>query len=123
MKIYISGSITGDADYIQVFARAEAKLLKKGHEVVNPVALSHNHGKTYQEYMKEDIKALLDCDAIYMIPGWCNSAGATFELDVANMCGIERSKDNKKTTVLRCKNWLCANNPNETICFKCGATL
>jgi len=40
--------------------------------------------------MREDIEALLECDAIYMIPGWQNSPGATFELTVSNMCGIRR---------------------------------
>ena len=90
MKIYISGSIAGDGDYVTTFARVEADLLAEGHEVVNPVTLPHNHGKTYAEYMKEDIKALLDCDQIYMIQGWTNSPGAQFELQVANMCGVKR---------------------------------
>ena len=90
MKIYISGSITGDSNYKKIFGRIEEHLTDQGHEVVNPVTLPHDHGKTYSEYMKEDIKALLDCDKIYMIPGWNNSPGATFELQVANVCGIER---------------------------------
>ena len=90
MKVYISGSITGDADYMQTFQRAEEHLTDQGYEVINPINLPHNHGKSYSEYMKEDIKALLLCDSIYMIPGWNNSPGAQFELQVANMCGIPR---------------------------------
>ena len=40
-------------------------------------------------FLKEDIKALLQCDTIYMIPGWESSRGATFEREVAEKCGIK----------------------------------
>jgi len=102
MKIYISGSITGDANYIKTFEEAEAVLKEGGYEVVNPVTVGRllllrypelkNLSKKdlYKAYMREDIEALLECDAIYMIPGWQNSPGATFELTVSNMCGIRR---------------------------------
>ena len=35
-KIYISGPITGTADYIQRFAKAEDELTKQGFSVINP---------------------------------------------------------------------------------------
>lgn len=89
MKIYISGSISDDKNYLEKFARVEKQLLQLDNEVVNPCTLPHNHGKTYEEYMKEDIKALLACDTIYMIPGWEKSKGAVFEREVAVMCGLE----------------------------------
>ena len=38
--------------------------------------------------MKEDVKALLDCDAIYMIKGWDKSQGAKLEKRVADACGL-----------------------------------
>jgi len=43
---------------------------------------------TIQCYMREDIKALLDCDMIMMMPGWEISSGCNIELLVANQCGI-----------------------------------
>ncbi len=87
MKIYISGSISGRTDFMERFAEAEKHLISKGFITVNPTTLSHNHGKTYEEYMKEDIKALLDCDSICMIGDWKNSRGAVFEHTIAEMCG------------------------------------
>ncbi len=91
-KVYISGPITGIEDYKQNFGKAADMIwdMKPEFRAVNPVALTHNHDKSYESYMKEDIKALLDCDSIYMLEGWEKSKGATFELEVAKMCGIPR---------------------------------
>ena len=88
-KIYISGAITDDPHYLDKFARVEKHLVIQGHEVVNPTTLKHDHNKSYESYMKEDIKALLDCDVIFMISGWTISKGAMFEREVAIICGIE----------------------------------
>ena len=89
MKIYISGAITGVDNYLEIFSRVEKHLTAQNIEVVNPCALTHDHDKSYGSYMKEDIKALLDCDAIFMIWGWGSSKGAKFEKEVADVCGIE----------------------------------
>ena len=43
----------------------------------------------WREHMRVDIKALLECDAIYMLRGWEMSKGCKLELDVASSCGIE----------------------------------
>lgn len=83
MKIYLSGGITGIENYEDIFEKHEKHLKKQGHEVVNPVKLNHDHDKTWESYMKEDIKALLDCEAIAMIPGWAKSRGASIELYIA----------------------------------------
>ena len=39
--------------------------------------------------MKADIKLLLDCDAIYMLPNWEVSNGATLEREIAKTLGLE----------------------------------
>ena len=90
MKVYISGPITGIDDHKKIFLRTEEHLTDQGYEVLNPTRLPHNHDKKYSSYMKEDVKALLECDAIYMMSGWINSKGAKFEHETAEMCGIER---------------------------------
>jgi len=46
--------------------------------------IDHDHDKTWQDYMRTDIKALCDCDAIYMLSNWRDSNGATIELQIAN---------------------------------------
>lgn len=43
----------------------------------------------YAWYMGEDIKILLNCEAIYMSTGWANSLGCTCELQVAKTYDIE----------------------------------
>ena len=89
-KIYISGKITGiESEALLLFAKAEKELQSKGHETVNPMALNHNHDKTWHSYMKEDIKALCDCDTIYMLANWRDSKGAIIEMEIANMIGLK----------------------------------
>ena len=83
MKVYISGQITGLDNFAELFDQAQIMLESKGYEVVNPCKLPHNHNKTWQSYMKEDIKALCDCEAIYMIDNWAKSSGARLEEHIA----------------------------------------
>ena len=100
--IYISGKMTGEPNYKETFKKHEDFLTASGNKVFNPVYLSDyliesNHidlDTAWTEemrgfFLKEDIKALLQCDKIYMIPGWETSRGATFEKDVAEKCGME----------------------------------
>ena len=78
-KMYISGPITGDPDFMEKFLKAEKHLKARGFEVVNPATLTHKHGKSWGEYMVEGLKALLDCDGVYMLKGWADSRGARIE--------------------------------------------
>jgi len=89
MKIYISSKITENENYLKDFEAAETFLDALGHEVINPCKLPHDHGKSYAEYMKEDIKVLLDCDGIYMFGDWFKSEGAVMERAVARICGLQ----------------------------------
>jgi hypothetical protein len=92
MKIYISGQITGldYADAYQRFEQAEKQLKDENwDEIVNPMKLNHEHDKTWENYMLVDIKALFECDAIYMLNNWCNSKGARIERSIAIEMGLE----------------------------------
>ena len=99
---YISGPITIRLNsYKMDFKKAENILKTLGHDVFNPIYLSdylikryHLEGHEFEEsnrfiFMKEDIKALLDCDTICMLPNWKESRGAKFEREVAIQCGIK----------------------------------
>jgi hypothetical protein len=92
MKIYISGQITGleyTESYLN-FEDAEKKLnTATKYEVVNPMKLNHNHDKSWENYMLEDIKALFECDAIYMLKNWGSSKGARIERSIAIEMGID----------------------------------
>jgi len=89
MKIYLSGRITNEPDFKQRFSEAEQALIRQGHEVVNPVNLPHDHDKTWHSYMKEDVKAMMDCEAIYMLSNWMQSTGAVIERAIASELNFE----------------------------------
>jgi len=90
MKIYISGKITGIEEQApSIFNIAERTLQEEGHETVNPMTLNHNHDKSWKSYMKEDVKAMMDCDAIYMISNWKESKGAKIELEIAILMELD----------------------------------
>ena len=90
-KIYISGKITGvphDTAFA-MFEKAEKKLQLMGYTTVNPMKQPHDHTKTWEAYMREDIIAMMDCDSIYMISGWSESKGASIEYYLAIGLGMK----------------------------------
>jgi hypothetical protein len=88
VKAYISGKITGDADYKQKFKTAQNILESAGFEVFNPAELEEP-GKSWEWYMKRDIKELMDCDAILLLKGWKESRGARLEAYIASQLKIK----------------------------------
>jgi nucleoside 2-deoxyribosyltransferase len=86
MKIYISGAITNNPNYIEQFNEAENVLKSLGHKVINPVALNA-FPFNYQEFMQICFKLIDLSDGIYMLNGWENSKGANAELSYANALG------------------------------------
>ena len=90
-KVYISLPISGyDLDERKETALAmEVKLRRRGYDVFNPLGDNFQPGLTTNEYMKLDLKALLDCDVIMFMYGWNRSAGCHTELCVAMACGMD----------------------------------
>ena len=83
-KLYISGKISGIEERAAlVFRGIQETLEKEGFEAVNPMALPHQHDHEWSSYMKEDIKALMDCDGIYLLNNWNLSDGAIIERNLA----------------------------------------
>ena len=97
--VYISGPITGYPDYNKnAFIRAEERLTKGGFTVVNPLRINHvlgsnneiivsptqYHMLTREQYLKNDIVHLINCQYIYFIDGWETSRGAVFEKIIAD---------------------------------------
>ena len=88
-KIYISGKISGIEDEaILLFEEAEREISTWGDLGVNPMNLNHEDSQTWVNYMKTDIKALCDCNAIYMLNNWTNSKGAEIERRIAIDLGM-----------------------------------
>lgn len=94
MRIYISGPITGVEPRLcaKQFNDAARRLKKNGHTVVNPIELDRKHGAlgSWADFMKRDIKLLVDCEAIRLLDGWENSTGARLEQQLADALGITR---------------------------------
>lgn len=82
-KIYISGKITGcEPGEAEAHFEAAEQFLKKQYPnaiLVNPFFIQHNHNKSWENYMRTDLIAMLDCDTIYMLNNWKDSKGARIE--------------------------------------------
>jgi hypothetical protein len=91
-KIYISGPIsTHPTGNIELFAAEAIKIRQGGNIAVNPheVCSGVKKNAPWADFMREDIKAMMDCDAILMLPGWGASRGAKVEYDLARAIGME----------------------------------
>ena len=92
-RIYLSGPITGNTDYIEDFDKAEEDVygLFGGTDnvtVINPAGLRYvmPDGATWDEYMKMCIGLLVRIAGdgiVYMLPGWRKSPGACVEYGYA----------------------------------------
>jgi nucleoside 2-deoxyribosyltransferase len=104
MKVYIAGPIAGQVNQNREAFLERADLLRSmGHEPVNPHDIPPEHttegtccgGKVYEHsvheygcFLREDIKVLMYCDAITLLPGWQDSKGAATEEHVARSLGL-----------------------------------
>lgn len=87
MKVYISGPMTGIKDFnYPAFEEAEKIVSATGHEPISPHRAPKL--KNWEEYMRYDIKLLVDCQAIALLPGWENSKGAKLEVHIAEKLGL-----------------------------------
>lgn len=90
LRIYVAGPMTGyEALNFPAFHAAAAQLRALGHEVVNPAEINSDPGADWLTCMRADIKQLVDCDAIAMLPGWERSKGATLERLIAVGLGLQ----------------------------------
>lgn len=88
-KLYISGPMTGIPDLNRSAFNAEAAWYRAlGHEVVNPAEVELGEGAAWLDYMRVDIKLMMDCDRIHMLPGWQASRGAMVEYNLALALGL-----------------------------------
>lgn len=90
MRIYLSGPMTGLPDLnFPAFHAAAARLRARGLEVVNPAEINPESGMSWEACMRADIKALCDCEALAMLPGWERSKGAHLEVHIAHRLGMQ----------------------------------
>lgn len=105
-KIYIAGKVKDlpPNEVKQKFALAAQQIKEAGHNAINPVEfieqynehiklsggvpLSDNDEQQRREILKMCTDLLMDCDKIYLLHDWQQSAGATFEKQVADFFKI-----------------------------------
>lgn len=103
MKVYISGPISLGgtlspeecAANVAAFGAAEEVVRALGHEPVNPTTSARDGERTatgfeaWVGFMRADLRLLLECDAIWMLPDWRLSKGARLEHQIANELGFK----------------------------------
>ena len=98
-RVFISGGITGVADYMERFRAAEEQLKRKGYKVINPTVVSEHlldADADWNDFMVVTQALLAICDSIYMLRGWEQSAGAAVEHKIAletNKCIIYETEE------------------------------
>ena len=100
--IYLSGAMTKEPHHRQIFEFYEDLFEEAGYEVLNPVWISdyliEENGLNPKEawsptwrnfFLREDVRAMLECDKVVMLPNWKKSEGAKLEHKIAKLMGME----------------------------------
>ena len=90
MTIYISLPITGQEQKAREKADlTKAMLSRAGHKVITPFEVYAGKNPVYKDYICCDLRALLDCDAIYLCDGWQFSQGCQLEAEAARIYKLQ----------------------------------
>lgn len=87
-KIYLSGPISGVADYKERFLAAELfleKIYEEDIAIFNPTR--NPAGMKDQEYIRISLAMIDAADFVSVMPGWSNSRGAVIEVMYALYIG------------------------------------
>lgn len=87
MKVYISGQISGLSyeEAAAKFGKVENELIEQGYQVINPLKNGIPFNAPWELHIAMDIILLIGCDAIYLLPDWAYSKGATLEKSIAEL--------------------------------------
>ena len=101
ITLYLAGPMTGAPLFnFPAFAEARAALRAEGHTVVcpaeedlskgfDPAVGDMPDGLALDESFRFDLRAVIDCGAVALLPGWKFSKGVAVELAVAWYTGAE----------------------------------
>lgn len=106
MKIYVAGPMSGKPLFnFPAFDMVSERLRAAGHAVISPADLTRetwdklglcfdpanppkDHAATdYSLYMRNDLMAVMDVDALVLLEGWEKSRGAAIEVAVGHLFG------------------------------------
>lgn len=84
MKLYICGPMTGLPEKnLPAFRHAEARLVEHGYEVLSPVRFEGDGSHSWEWYMRNAFRDVLDAEGIALLERWQMSRGAQLEVKVA----------------------------------------
>jgi hypothetical protein len=88
-RVYVAGKVTGlPKEQVKTkFNQITNKLHSLGYQVVKPVAIT-DEAPNWDDAMRNDIKKMLECDELHMLPDWQESRGAQLERDIAIRLGM-----------------------------------
>lgn len=88
-RVYLAGPMTGHENHnFPAFHAAAERLRGSGLEVVNPADHGLVSGLGWSDYMRWDLVKLAGCHAVYVLPGWEKSKGASLEVSIARALGM-----------------------------------
>lgn len=88
-RVYLAGPMSGIAEHnFPAFHAAADRLRGSGLEVVNPADHGLVEGLGWSDYMRWDLVKLAGCHAVYVLPGWEKSKGASLEIAIARALGM-----------------------------------
>lgn len=88
-RFYISGPMSGYPEHNAPQFKIAAQMLReRGYEVCNPVEFDETPGLAWSDYLRMDIRALMDCQGVIALPGWQESRGASLEVNIAHALGM-----------------------------------
>lgn len=89
-RIYLSGPMTGLPEFnFPAFNDEAARLRAMGYHVVNPAEINPANDKTWEQCLREDLREMLTCDVLALLPNWHGSKGAHLEVQVAHRIGMQ----------------------------------
>lgn len=85
-KLYITGPMSNyPQNNYPAFNEAGEYLRDRGYIVLNPVEHNPPGRVHYVDLLREDLRLMLDCQGVALLPGWWESQGARAEVNVAGL--------------------------------------
>ncbi|MBB5462898.1 DUF4406 domain-containing protein [Paraburkholderia sp. Cpub6] len=89
MKLYLAGPMTSYPELnFPLFHAETARLRALGFQIVNPAEIVTDPTAQWLDCMRADIKQLVDCDGVALLPRWNESRGASIEQRLARDLGL-----------------------------------